>query len=138
MEQMNPMTNITVEEFTTPCPVTVSSHVTLGDIGILMEKHGIRHVPVVENNIAVGVVSDRDLKLMGKFQGWQSYNVSEILSHDPFTVTYDTKLDVVAYEMSKRKIGSALVIDEIGEIMGIFTSTDALNALVEIVRGEVS
>ena len=38
--------------------------------------------------------------------------------------------------MSKQKIGSAVVSDH-NEIVGIFTSTDALNALVEILRGQL-
>lgn len=137
MLKRNLLHKIAVEEFTTPCPVTVSKHVTLGDVSQLMDTHKIRHIPVVEENLAIGVVSDRDIKLMGKFPGWQGLRAGEAISSEPYTVTYDTKIDEVAYEMSERKIGSALVIDEIGEIMGIFTSTDALNALVEIVRGEV-
>lgn len=133
----NKILKIAVEEFTTPCPITVSKHVTIGDISVLMERHGIRHVPVVEGNIAIGIISDRDVKLLGKFQGWQSFNVGEYITQEPFTVTYDSKIDEVAYEMSSRKIGSAVVIDEDGKITGIFTSTDALNALVEVVRGEI-
>lgn len=42
-----------------------------------------------------------------------------------------------AYEMSLNKIGSMVVVDDHGEVFGIFTTTDALNALIEIVRGEV-
>ncbi len=128
---------LTVEEFTTPTPISVSKIATLGDVSDLMKTHNIRHVPVIEENVPVGIITDRDLKLLGKFSGWKDYFVGKVLPpSEPFTVSYDTKLDAVAYEMSSRKIGSALVTDETGEIMGIFTSTDALNALVEVVRGE--
>jgi acetoin utilization protein AcuB len=41
-------------------------------------------------------------------------------------------LGEVALQLSSQKVGSALVLDESGEIYGIFTTTDALNALVEI------
>ena len=36
--------------------------------------------------------------------------------------------------MSDRKIGSVIVNDEEDRFLGIFTASDALNALVEIVR----
>ncbi len=128
---------VSVDEFTTPCPFTVSREATLREVYQLMTTHGIRHIPVVDGKIPVGIVSDRDLKLLGQFPAWEDFSVGKIMSPDPFTVMYDSKIDTVAFEMSKRKIGSALVMNEIGQIVGIFTSTDALNALIEVVRGEV-
>jgi len=43
-------------------------------------------------------------------------------------------LDRVAFTMSDRKIGSVIVNEDDGEFLGIFTVTDALNALIEISR----
>ena len=43
-------------------------------------------------------------------------------------------LDEVAHAMSEKKVGSVIVNDEDGKFLGIFTVTDALNALIEIVR----
>jgi acetoin utilization protein AcuB len=40
-------------------------------------------------------------------------------------------MDEVAFEMSSRKIGSVLVTED-DQLLGIFTVTDALNALIEI------
>lgn len=129
--------NVSVEEFTTPCPITVSTRASIGEVSNLMSLHNIRHVPVVNDNIPVGMISDRDVKLASKFPNWQGFSAGDLMSTEPFMVSFDTRLDNVAFEMSSRKIGSALVMDEVGEILGIFTSTDALNALVEVVRGEV-
>ncbi|HOM14314.1 MAG TPA: CBS domain-containing protein, partial [Rubrivivax sp.] len=52
----------------------------------------------------------------------------------PLTVNAAAPLDEVAYAMSERKVGSAIVNDENGEFLGIFTATDALNALIELTR----
>jgi acetoin utilization protein AcuB len=128
---------ISVEEFTTPCPITVSPEASLGTVSQLMTRHGIRHIPIVSGTDPIGIISDRDIRVLNQFPLWESFNVAKVMVSNPFTVTYDAKIDSVAYEMSKRKIGSAVVMDEVGQIMGIFTSTDALNALVEVVRGEV-
>ena len=43
-------------------------------------------------------------------------------------------LDEVALAMSEKKVGSVIVNDDEGRFYGIFTATDALNALVETVR----
>ena len=59
---------------------------------------------------------------------------ADIMAAAPLTVRSTTPLDEVAYEMSDKKVGSVIVEDEDGQFLGIFTATDALNALVEIVR----
>ncbi len=126
-----------VEEFTSPCPVTVDPNSTIQQVDQMMREHGIRHVPVVEKTIPVGIVSDRDIKMAKRYKDWFDIKIKEIMVSDLFSVSPETNIDVVALEMSERKIGSALVQDNDGSIIGIFTSTDALNALVEVVRGEV-
>ena len=128
---------LSVEEFTTPCPVCVSPKTSLSSVSNLMNKHGIRHITVVDNAIPVGVISERDLRVVEKFPAWMSFQVGDVMTKDPYSVSYDEKIDAAALEMSRRKIGSAVVLNEVGEIFGIFATTDALNALVEIVRGEV-
>jgi acetoin utilization protein AcuB len=55
---------------------------------------------------------------------------------NPITVNSQTSLDEVAFEMSKNKIGSVIVNDEEDKFLGIFTATDALNALIEIARDQ--
>lgn len=42
--------------------------------------------------------------------------------------------------MSEKKIGSVIVNDENGQVLGIFTVTDTLSVLIEIAResGEIS
>jgi len=85
------------------------------------------------------VVSDRDLRVARGLGAERRNQVmaSDIMATDPISVLADTPLDEVAFNMSERKIGSVLVYEESGEYLGIFTVTDALNALIEVVRGEV-
>ncbi|HKB07185.1 MAG TPA: CBS domain-containing protein [Candidatus Polarisedimenticolia bacterium] len=53
----------------------------------------------------------------------------------PYTVGPRTSLAKVARSMAKAKYGSAIVMDR-GRIVGIFTATDALEALAGLIRGE--
>ncbi len=130
--------NVPVEEYTTPNPVTATEDTPVSELSELLLKHGIRHIPIVRGTHVVGIVSDRDLKIVAGLNLGEKakFRAAEIMAHDPVTVRSDASLDQVAFEMSKLKIGSVLV-KEGGALLGIFTVTDALNALIEIVRGEV-
>ncbi len=136
MELISRVRRIPVDEFSTPTPFTVKSNTSMEEVSRIMTDNGIRHVPVVSGNEAVGIISDRDLKVLGKFPAWSSFVAEDVMSPNPYMVSPETNLDEVAYYMSANKIGSALVQDEIGNIVGIFTATDALHALIEVMRGE--
>lgn len=127
---------VPVEEFTTPDPITAGEHCTVEELGQIMKKHGIRHIPITKSNKVIGIVSERDLRLVAILTQLdkQALRASDIMATDPFTVKSSDTLDQVAYEMSKRKIGSVIVNDQSGKFLGIFTVTDALNALIEITR----
>ena len=128
--------DVPVEEFTTPDPITADESVMVDDLRLLMEKHGIRHLPIVRGREVVGVVSDRDVRIFSGLSAAEKFQVqaSDIMAENPLCVTAGTPLDEVAYRMSERKVGSVIVKDDEGDLLGIFTATDALNALIEIVR----
>lgn len=130
--------NVPVEEFTTPDPVMVPDTASIEEMAELMEQHDVRHLPIVRDGGVVGVVSDRDLRLALGLSAERRNQVTarDIMAADPISVLADTPLDEVAFDMSERKIGSVLVYEESGDYLGIFTVTDALNALIEILRGE--
>ncbi|HAZ13606.1 MAG: hypothetical protein A2X86_13825 [Bdellovibrionales bacterium GWA2_49_15] len=129
--------NITVFEYTSPCDDSVQVEETIQNIEDLMNMRGVRHIPVLRGTEIVGIISQRDLLLMSKYDQSNHFTAEDIMSEDPYIVDKGTPLSEVAFEMSKNKIGSAVVQDEYGRLLGIFTTTDALNALVEILRGEM-
>lgn len=127
---------VAVEEYTTPNPITADENMPIGDVQRLMADHGVRHLPVVRDGRVVGVISDRDVRVvLGlSIEHQQQVRAGDVMAVDPLTVSAATPLDEVAYAMSDRKVGSAIVNDEQGELLGIFTATDALNALIEVTR----
>lgn len=128
--------NVAVEEFTTPDPVTVSEDTPMDELRRQMDAHGIRHLPVLRDGEVTGIISDRDLRLIEGLSLAEKFQVraGDIMAAEPVSVAADTPLDEAAYLMSERKIGSVLVKDPDGRFLGIFTLTDALNALIEVVR----
>ncbi len=125
-----------VEEFTTPNPVTANEKTPIDELRALMTTYGVRHLPIVRDGDVVGLVSDRDLRVAQGLSAAHQLQVlaADIMSTDPVSVKADTPLDEVALTMSERKIGSVLVHEADGNFLGIFTLTDALNALIEVVR----
>ena len=128
--------NLSVEEFTTPCPKVVSLDTELSELERLMKEEGFRHIPVKDNGNLVGIISERDVFFAYRSNEKDRLLAKDIMHKDPYLVDSRTKLSEVAFDMSKNKYGSALVKTPDGEL-GIFTSTDALNALVEVLRGDV-
>ncbi len=49
-----------VRSVMTPAPVTLDATQSYGHALVLMQKNGFRHVPVVENGHAIGIVSSRN------------------------------------------------------------------------------
>ncbi len=125
-----------VEEYTTPDPITAEEAVGIEELAALMRDNGIRHLPIMRQGQVVGIVSERDVRLVSglNLDEKRLITAKDIMSADPVTVNCQTPLDEVAFEMSKQKIGSVVVTGEKDEFLGIFTVTDALNALIEVSR----
>lgn len=129
--------NMPVDEFTSPSPISALPKDSLTKVMCLMSENGIRHVPIVSENKAIGIISERDLKVALMVNENCKLLAEDIMVRDLLTTSCNTPLDEVVFEMSSKKIGSAVVEDDKGDLYGIFTSTDALNALIEISRGTV-
>lgn len=130
---------VPVEEFTTPDPVTATENASVDELMRLMKENGIRHLPILRNEQVVGVISERDLKVITglNFQEKALLRAADIMAPEPVSVSSEAPLDEVAFEMSNKKIGS-VIVNEGNKFLGIFTVTDALNALIEISRDHES
>lgn len=130
--------NVSVEEFTSPSPITVDLNTDLSEALKLMKSHDIRHLPVMEDKKVVGIISERDL-LANYGKPWsEQLRVKSIMCNSILYVYANDGLGDVAYRLSKEKKGSAIVLDTNNSLYGIFTTTDALNALVEMLSPQAN
>lgn len=136
-DKSNKLKRIPVSEFTSFSPWTVGADAPYLEILEIIAREGVRHLPVLDAGEVVGVVSQRNLKVFSEYPETHTLTARDLMAENPFTVRADQSLEETAFEMSKRKIGSAVVLDDKGELAGVFTTTDALNALIEIIRGDV-
>lgn len=122
---------ITVDEYTSPIVITVEPNANLDEALELMQGNGIRHLPVVEEGKVLGIISERDL-LFHVGKDWsRMMTVRDIMQEDILSVQRTDDLGEVAYLLSSGKVGSAIVLED-EKLYGIFTTTDALNALVDL------
>ncbi len=130
--------DVSVEEFTSLSPITVDLNIGLNEALKLMQENDIRHLPVLEDRNVVGIVSERDL-LANFGKPWsEQLRVKDVMNTSILSVYVNDSLGEVAYRLSNEKKGSAIVLGMDDSLYGIFTTTDALNALVEMVSPQAN
>jgi acetoin utilization protein AcuB len=119
----------------TSSPACIGAHRSLADAWQTMLHEHVRHLPVLQGGQVVGMVSQRDLGLLGapRAQERLDMRVEEAMSSDPYVVGPSTALRVVIEEMNVRRIGSAIVADG-GSVIGVFTTTDAIALLSRLLE----
>jgi len=130
--------NPQVIAFMTPFPHSIDIDAPLARARKMMREGDFRHLPVTCGGAIVGIVTDRDIKLLlGPDFG--SPDERELKVHDayidkPCVVPASTPVATVARTMAEHHIGSAIVTKN-DKLVGIFTVTDACRALAEIFEG---
>jgi acetoin utilization protein AcuB len=122
-----------ITNYMTRSPHTVAIDRTLAEAHSLMRQFRIRHLPVLEGGKLVGIVSERDLHLIETLRDVNpaEVTVEEAMSQEVFVTEPGSSLARVARVMASRKLGSAVVVHH-GQVLGIFSTVDALRALSEI------
>jgi acetoin utilization protein AcuB len=124
---------LTVGRFMTPDPHTIGPDETLAAAHRVMRKLRVRHLPVVDRGKLVGLVSQRDPYLLETLAQADPNNISivEAMTPEPYCVGPDTPVAEVARTLVARRHGSAVVVED-GRVIGIFTTSDALRALIAV------
>ncbi len=127
--------NPQVVAFMTPFPYSVDIDDPLEQAHQLMREHHFRHLPVTSAGEIVGMLTDRDIKLvLGPDFGYPreaELKVRDAYVEQPCIVSAATSVAAVARTMADRRIGSAIVVKG-NKLVGIFTVTDACRALAEV------
>lgn len=123
-----------VSKYMTPMPYTIDSQESLQKAAELMKEYKIRHLPVKKAGKISGLLSLQDINLLASYAAVDLHTTlaENAMTLHPYCVSPETGLDHVAIHMAEHRIGSALVVQENGTLVGIFTDTDALWALAEV------
>jgi acetoin utilization protein AcuB len=119
--------------------VTLSPDETAGTALALCRERRIRHLPVLKEGRLVGIVSDRDLRSStpaigdaGRAASLQEIQVEDVMARDVIAALPDDPIEQAANTMRERRIGCLPVLDG-GELVGILTASDVMDALVHLV-----
>lgn len=120
-------------------PACIAGHRTLEAAWTLMQDQHVRHLPVLDGGVVVGMISQRDLGLLGAQAPARlgDVRVDEAMSGEPYIVSPEAPLRSVVNTLSTRRLGAAIVVEH-GEVQGVFTTTDALSILRGLLEGSVS
>lgn len=139
----------------TPKPPRLVGHIMTRNLIVLREEDNLalaeeglktfsfRHLPVVEGDKLVGVVTERDL-LRASISSFDEnfalrddnlkkyFFVRELMTTDVVTVRPDTPLLQAIQAMKTRKIGCLPVTDDEGRLLGIVTQSDFASLAAEL------
>ncbi len=124
-----------ISEVMHPDPVTVSSGTKLNEAYRIMVDKNIRHLPVVDDEKIVGVVTDRDLRLATSMLTQNPFDVEtlieKVMSHPVQTAHPSDPIEIATRTMRELKIGCMPVVEDTS-LVGIVTGMDLLDALLRL------
>lgn len=125
-----------VGDWMTRQPAAVGEDSPIVEALARMKSDGTRHLLVMDGGRLSGIVSSRDLgRLASEVErSLLSGPVSGIMTEVPVTVAPDTPVTTAARVLLEMRIG-ALPVRVGADIIGIFTTADALEALLALVDG---
>lgn len=119
---------------------TVSPEAPLEEAHRLMLQLTARHLPVVEGNRLVGILSDRDVLLRVRHQGdgffYPELPVREVMTTSPITAGKHTPVPQLASLMLEHKIDAVPIVARDNELIGLVTSSDLLKLVAAEVDGK--
>jgi acetoin utilization protein AcuB len=132
---------MTAQEIMTPDPATVTPKTTIAEAWDLMRELDVRHLPVVDGDALVGMLSDRDLGSLDigrilAFDGAAAVRaelarpVIDRMSVDVVSVHPEAEVSDVIDLLLEARIGAVPVVrPDSREIVGIVSYVDILRAL---------
>jgi acetoin utilization protein AcuB len=130
-----------VRRWMTPSPLTIDDSASIVEAIHRLKEKNIRRLPVMHGSKVVGVVTEKMLKdfTPSKATSLDTWEVHYLLARTPVTaamnpkphkVGLDDEIADVAKLMEDRKLNGVLVVDAKGDLVGILTTTNCLEALI--------
>lgn len=132
----------------TVAPYTIGPNDSLQAAIDIIRNHEIRELPVVQDGILIGIITDRDLRQMAPSYPFcrdekeirhytENLKVFSAMTANPLTVSPDAPLVKAAKLLNTYRVTSLPVID--GErLAGIISVTDVLKAFIELSEEETT
>ena len=132
-----------VRDWMTPDPITVSPEMPVMAALSILKERGFRRLPVVQDGQLIGITTRRDLKDAVPSQAttlsiWEvtallsKLTVGEMMATNVISAAEDEYMEDAARRMRRGDVGGLPVLGERGELRGIITVGDVLEAFTHI------
>ncbi len=111
--------------------ITITPDKSVGQALQLMQKHNIRHLPVMEGRRMVGWITSRDLREVLLASMLEKITVADVMVRAPLSVTPDTGVQEAARLIKEHKIGGMPVLDG-DRLAGVITMLDVIGAFLSM------
>ncbi len=133
------MKSLRIAQVMKASPICVGMDTRLQEVRNLLEMHGFHHLPVLDGEELVGIISDRDiLRLLSPFLDTAAEMTRDVellnkaahqvMTRQPICVSLDDSLNKVIEWMTSASISCMPVVDE-GRLVGIITWRDLVALL---------
>jgi len=120
-----------VKEIMSNSVMSVDSSVTATNTAKMMEDTGVGSVIVLENNLPVGIVTDRDFAIKITAHSYPiDTPIRRIMSSPLISIDPNSDLWVASDLMSSRNVRKLPVIDD-DKVVGILTSSDLVKHIAD-------
>jgi acetoin utilization protein AcuB len=132
---------LTVGEWMTKNPITIEQDASVIEAIHLLKEKNIRRLPVLNKGKLAGLVTEKMLYgyMPAKASSLDQWELHYLLSKTPVkaamnpkphTVPSDEPISEVAKLLHDRKLNGVLVVSRKGDLEGLLTTTNALEALI--------
>jgi len=129
------MRDISIEQIMTPDPATISPQSSAAEARRLLESNFINHLPVVEGDRLVGIVSSSDLLklhlLDDRLAIFTRATVDQIMETNLVVLNKRATLREAAEKLSMGSFHALPVVNKKRRLVGIVTSSDLIGELVK-------
>ncbi|MFH6934055.1 CBS domain-containing protein [Flavobacterium oncorhynchi] len=130
-----------ISHIMTKSVVTVNQNDDLRKVVEKLKSNSIRHIPVVNGKVVVGIISRTDVNRLtfgALFDGQEGVDeaildmlsISQVMTSKPKTLPSDTIIKDLAEVFAKEDFHALPVVDN-GELKGIVTTTDVIKYFLE-------
>ncbi len=133
--------NVLVHEYMTHPVITGVPHMSVRLAHSAMCDHHIRHLPIIQDNQLVGILSSGDIRRAMPSSAtslsvweiralWDQVMVNDIMSRYLVTVKQNTYILEAVHLMNENRFNSLPVTDDCGALVGILTEVDVFRLLL--------
>lgn len=135
VKHINRKTGIDVDEVMVERPLFARKTYNVYDVSKMMCRGGYRRLPVVEDNILLGIVTPTDILLHLRKKGTEDKlgfdrtRIESVMNKNLITVEGDEDLFYAVKLMRNQSVGGLPVTDD-DELIGVVTERDIVDALI--------